>query len=85
MQRPAKAGFNPAAGRAEPGEGRSDGNYTHSPHANGAVCGDAPTDAGSYTIDRPTCPVCARHFDAVERSRMRMEQRQAAVEAPEAK
>lgn len=82
MQRAAKPGYNPAAGRAEPGEGRSDGNFTHSPHRNGTVCGLAITDASAYTVDEPSCSDCKRHYDAVQRSRSRMEQRQAAVEAP---
>jgi hypothetical protein len=37
------------------------------------VCGQALTDASAYTVERPTCEVCARHYDAVQRSAQRIQ------------
>ena len=81
---PRKPGYEPARGFPEPGAGRNDGSYTHSPHRNGTVCGLALTDAGAYTLEQPSCPTCARHFEAVQRSAQR-QQSAALAAAAEAK
>lgn len=75
-KRARSAGYEPARGFPEPGDARDDGRDTHSPHSNGTVCGLKLTDASSYTVERPTCETCARHYDAVQRSAQRI-QRQA--------
>ena len=86
-----KAGYNPAAGFPEPGDPRNDGRETHAPHSNGTICGKAITDASAYTVERPTCETCARHYDALQRQAARMGAQQktiddrAAAAAPEQK
>jgi hypothetical protein len=81
MQRAAKAGYDPARGRPEPGVGAVDGNFTHTPHRNGTVCGEAITDAASYTVDEPTCPDCLRYYSAIQRQGQRMMANAAASQA----
>jgi hypothetical protein len=65
-------GYEPARGFPEPGDVRDDGRNTHSPHANGTVCGLKLTDASAYTVEAPTCETCRRHYDAVQRSAQRI-------------
>lgn len=73
-------GYEPAKGFPDPRhqaalakaqEPLATGDITHMPHRNGTVCGRQVTQARLYTTERPTCPDCAKYFDAVKKTAAR--------------